>query len=343
MKDLTIPSVPEAKAMDLFTTDNGLQPYLDEVAKLVKPLVFDMSIGKDREALRSVAAKITKSKTAIEAAGKAQADIAKAKPKLIDAERRRIKAEFEALHDEVRKPLTDFEDAEKKRVEDIKEKIDRLETNPFQYDDSYTSADVLEYLEKVKNVDTDDSFDEFQADAVIAKQKCIENFTSIYQSKLKHEKEQEELAKLKAEAEAREQKERETAIAKQAEERAKLEAEEAAEQERLKLEQKANAERAESERRELELKLAAQTAEREKIEAQQRADQAEERAKQDLIDEQHREKLEADKREANTKHNAKINNAALKAIQKSGITTDQAKEVVKLIASGKVPNVTIQY
>jgi len=53
---------------------------------------------------------------------------------------------------------------------------------------------------------------------------------------------------------------------------------------------------------------------------------------------------EQEKREANTRHTGKINKAAADAISIAGdITVDAAKNIVKAIVLGKIPNVTITY
>ena len=156
-----------------------------------------------------------------------------------------------------------------------------------------------------------------------------------------------ELEKLRREQAEREEQERQDRLKAELEQREK----EIAEQARIEAEQKAerekqqaieNAERLEREkqeaieRAELEAKQAAERAEQEK---QQAIEQEKERQRQEQI----RLEQEAKAREEDKKHRAKINNAALKCFVNGGLTEEQAKLAVTLIASKQVDNVSIYY
>ncbi|MFB6449293.1 hypothetical protein ACFDR1_16895, partial [Bradyrhizobium sp. 1AS5L] len=60
-------------------------------------------------------------------------------------------------------------------------------------------------------------------------------------------------------------------------------------------------------------------------------------------DEQARIAAETEKREADTKHRAKVNNAAVAALVKGGIAEEAAKAVITLIAKRQVPAISISY
>lgn len=166
--------------------------------------------------------------------------------------------------------------------------------------------------------------------------------------------EQAELAKLRAEASAREQKDREERIAREAAERAQREAEAKAQAEReTTIKREADAQAA-AERRELELKLQAERAEREKAEAIQREQQAktdaERREAEAVAAEQRRvaaiadaEAKEAKRREADKAHKTAINRAALDAFVAGGMTEECAKLAVTLIAKKAIPAISISY
>lgn len=200
----------------------------------------------------------------------------------------------------------------------------------------------------------DDSWEEFEAEAHRAKGDALNILRDALAKRQQYEAEQAELAKLRAEAAAREQKEREERIAREAEERARREAEAAAQAERDAVAKREADAKAAAERRELELKLQAETAEREKQEAINRAAQentaAEERQKQAVeaerkrqADEIAKQEAEAKARESDRKHKQAILGAAKDAIIKEGFTNDQAIKIVKLIAAGGVPNVRLSY
>lgn len=139
--------------------------------------------------------------------------------------------------------------------------------------------------------------------------------------------------KERARIEAEKQRELETQQAKErqaAEEKAQAELAKAREEARA----KAEIEAAERHKREM-----AEAEERAKAAAQKAADDERKRIEQERISAER----EAAEREANRQHKASVHNAILVAIEPSGISQDQAKEVIKLIACGKVPHVKINY
>ena len=98
-------------------SENGLDPVLDKIRQEIDLFVPNIETKKGRKEIGSFAYKIAQSKTFIDKAGKElNADI-KAKAKLIDAERKRSRDTLDDWKNEVRQPLTDFEEAEEKRIE----------------------------------------------------------------------------------------------------------------------------------------------------------------------------------------------------------------------------------
>ena len=151
----------------------------------------------------------------------------------------------------------------------------------------------------------------------------------------------------KAEAEVRERKDREAQIAAEATANAERAAAESIERERKAKEQAEQLARDTAERAKKQAQEAAERAEREKAEAVARAKadakrkaEAAEKSRLDAIEQ---ERIATEKREANKKHCAKINNAAANALLACGITTEQAKAVVSAIAKGQIPAVYISY
>jgi hypothetical protein len=126
--------------------------------------------------------------------------------------------------------------------------------------------------------------------------------------------EKERLAKEKAEREAREKAEVER-IAKEAEERRKIE------------------EKARKEREEAQAKIDAERKERERLEQEKAEREAKEKAE--------REAVEA--REKDKAHRKTVNNSVADSISELGVDRDKCIEIVKAIAKGSVPHVTINY
>lgn len=325
--------VPAETALVVFTEAGAIDPYLAKIRAEIDAFVPDVSTKKGRDEIASMAYKVARSKTYLDGVGKELVDQYKELPKKIDASRKVVRDTLDAWKDEVRSPLTDWENAEAARVAKHKAGIEALQAMSVS---GAPAESILELINGVKAIAVDATWEEFEAEANRVKAATLESYQTAYEGRKAYEAEQAELARLRAEAAAREQAEREARIAKEAEDRAKAQAEEAA-----------KAERAAAERRELELRLQAEKAEREKLEAEQRAanaaKEAEARLRREAEDRAAKEAAEIAAREADKKHKASVNRAAAAALVKAGLSEDQAKIAITAIAKGEVPNAQIRY
>ena len=345
--------IQKETALTVFSADNGLDPFLAKIRAEIDSFVPDVSTKKGRDAIASIAFKVAKSKTYLDGVGKDLVAELKELPKKIDASRKEMRDTLDAWKDEVRKPLTDWELAEEARIKANQDAIEAIATLGTDLDG--LSLDMLKAsLDKVSAVELGDAWQEFAALAGTVKDKALAALTKAIDARVKYDAEQAELARLRAEAEARAQKEREEAIAREAAEQERIKAERAAQAERESVAKREADAKAEAERRELELRLTAEKAEREKLEAQQRAEQAvrdaaamAEKAAQAERQRQADELAELDRqakaREKDKAHKAAINNAALSAFIAGGMTEECAKLAVTLIAKGLIDNVKINY
>ena len=354
---------PQESALEVYCKPRGLEPWLEKIRAEVTGHVPDLKTKKGREAIASMAFKVRKSKTALDNLGKKLVDDLKDVPKRIDAERKRMRDTLDALADEVRKPLTEWEQAEEARVQRHRAAIEMLEMAAAAHD--FSSSTLRTTIAGVEALVVDESWEEFEAEAHRVKAKTLERLHQALEAREKHEAEQRELARLRAAEAEREQKEREERIAREAAERAQREAEAKAQAEREAVIRREQEAKAAAERRELELKLQAEQAE--KAAAQAKADQiaAEHRAEQERLAAIEREKqaaeaarqaeikrqadakaaeeAEAARRERDKAHKGKINRAALAAFVKGGMTEECAKLAVTLIAQGEIPAIKITY
>jgi hypothetical protein len=228
-------------AVEVFKT-GGTDEIINKIKQQALSFVTDTTTAKGRKEIASIAARVASSKVALDKAGKELVAGIKEQSKAIDAERKKMRDELDALKIEVRKPLTDWEEAEKAKLEAEQEKK-RLEEEAKQ-------RAIFEEQEK--------------------KRLELERREAELKAKEDEARRKEEEAKR-----AQEQKERESQIAKQAELKAKREAEEAiqkAEQEKL----RAQVEKEEAEKRAEEEKKKAveeekkrQAEEQERIKAEQ--------------------------------------------------------------------------
>ena len=82
---------PKETALAVFSAEKGLEPWLQKIRDEVRAFVPDTSAAKGRAAIASIAFKVTKSRTALDDAGKKLVAELKEVPKLIDAERKRMR------------------------------------------------------------------------------------------------------------------------------------------------------------------------------------------------------------------------------------------------------------
>ncbi len=344
---------PAETALQIYQTPNGLDPYIERIRQEVTGHAPNLKTDKGRKEIASRAFKVRKIKAALDGLGKEQVDRLKEIPKLIDAERKRMRDELDALADEVRKPLTDWEEAEASRVALHRADLDGMADQAREVG----GLDVETLRQRIATVESaaiGESWEEFEAEAHRVKAKALEILNTALAERQKHEAEQAELADLRRKQAEQEQKDREAEIARQAAEKARADAEAKAQAERdaaakreadakaaqVKAEQDAK-DAAERQRR------AEEQAEAERLASVERAKQAAEAARQAEIkrqaDEKAAEEAEQRRREEDKAHKASINNAALAAFIENGLPDECAKQAVILIAKGLIPAIRIQY
>lgn len=351
---VTVPA--KETALEVFKAEQGLDPYLIKIRGEVDAFLASppaLTTNKGRQAYASMAHKIARSKTAIDNVGKELVADLKQLPKTIDAERKRWRDTLDGWRDEVRGPLNDWEAAEEARKERHESRTEALKSH-LTLADGETSEMIAELIDQAEKTKVDESWEEYEAEAHRVKEYVVTSLRVALKKEQEHEAEQAELARLRAEQEAREQKEREERIAREAEERARREAEEAAQAERDAVARREQAARDEAARKEREAKEAAERREREHQEAMAKAKREAEQERQRIEDEhrrreearlaeERRQQDEAAQRQANKEHRARINRAAMQAMIDGGMPEDCAKQAITLIAKGQVPNVTINY
>ena len=307
----------------------------------------DLSTASGRKQIASMAYKVTRTKTAIDAAGKKLNEDARAQINKVDEQRRKIRADLDALSELVRKPLTEWEQAEEIRVKSIAsffETLKAFRTVPH----GAGSGAIKDQLDTVCGMTIDAAvFLERAGEAEQAVVDAKDYLTQILNAAVKAEADARELERLKEQEEVRQKAEREAAqkaererLAKEAADRAASEAkrreDEAAEQARQEEKHKAeeSIRRAEEEKR-----AAIAKAEQEK----QELIAAQERAELARFAEQKREAEEQARRDADKKHRAAVKKAAAGALELCGCDKEMAKKIVLSIIAGDVPHVTMRF
>lgn len=347
---VAIEAISADNAPAIYKTD-GLKPFIQHIKEQVVGEVPDLSTAKGRERIASLAFKVSKSKTAVEKHGREYLKRLKELPKEVEKELKSFVDECDALRDEVRKPLTDWENVEAARVAAHKSAI---ESFGIASQSGGSAAEIAGIVEQLKGHPVGDHCEEFLAEYVKARESAFALLEQRYNAALSFEQQQAELERLRQEAAIREQKEREERLMREAAEAARLAAEQQASKERAEAERKANEEKLAAERREMQLKLEAENAERRRLEAEQAAErerqQAELRVKQAaeaerirIEQQQAAEKAEAERKAANVEHQRNVNREILAALIDNGVAEDVAKNVIRLAASGLIGRMTINY
>ena len=340
-----------------FQKENGIQDLFDRMAEQERSIVPDVTTKKGRDAIASQAYKVSKSKTAVDNHGKDLVAGIKAQAAVIDRDRKAWRDQCDALRDEIRKPLDDWEQAEKARVAKHEQLIDVIRMsaaicqNP---ENPWASINIKDSISDLESLVIDSSLEEYEEQAKLAKFESLEKLRTALAAREKHEAEQAELERLRQAEIERKQKERDEAIARQAAEKARIEAENKAKAEREQAEKLAR----QSAEREARLKAEKEAAElREaqlKQQAIEQAKQAEIKEKQAIEAERKRIKdeqaaqLKAQQeaeaaRLANEGHRKKICNEALGGLVNLGLDAEQAKAILNAINKGLVPNVTLNF
>lgn len=358
-----IEDISEENAPAIYV-EGGLKPFLDAVAAEVSTEVPDTSSRKGRERIASLAARVSRSKTAVEKPGRDYLKRLKELPKVVEAELREFTRAMDALRDDVRKPLDDWQAAEDARIDRHQAVIDEINERAAEagtYDAEYLRGSIA----AVEAIVIGEHLEEFEAEAARAKDKALATLRAALAVREKQDAEQAELAELRRQQAERDAQDERDRIAREAAERATREAEQRAQAEREAAAQRERDALAAAEQSRLNAELAEQrriaaeqqaaldrqaAAERERQAAQQaerdaqaRADAAAAAERQRQADEQARLQREADAREADKAHKAKINSAALEAFIAGGMPEECAKQAVILIAKRTIPNVSITY
>lgn len=314
--------IEKSSAMAVFTNNEQLDPIIEKIEKEARSLVPDVSTKKGRDAIASMAHKVARSKTYIDNAGKDLVAELKALPKQIDESRRIVRERLDALKDEVRRPLTEWE-AEQERIKAEESAKIKAEEDRKKFESDHEIALLM-----------NDAFD----------RELAEKKAEAERQRIAHEEELKRQAAEQAKREAEEKAAAELAAAKKREEdaiAARAQAELLAKQERERAEYAAAAAAARAEREKQE------AIEAEKRKAQEEADRIKREAEEKEAARLAEEKRIADekaKREADVKHRKAVGTEIVNALTaNTSISRDQAIEVLKALMDGLVPRTQINY
>ncbi|ABY99345.1 hypothetical protein HMH05_03205 [Pseudomonas sp. SbB1] len=369
-KLIAIEEISEENAPAIYVA-GGLKQFIDLVKAEVEGEVPDLTTRKGRERIASLAAKVSKSKTAVEKPGRDYLRRLKEMPKVVEAELREFVTKMDTLRDETRRPLTEWEAAEDSRIDRHNDRLNWLKTLADDLGE-LNSLQLKGLIAEAEGMQLGAHWEEFEAEAANAKDKVLTTLRAALLKREQFEAEQAELARLRREAEERAEQDRirlaqEAAVEAERQRVAQEQqaAREAAARREQELLDQAAAQEREAENQRLQLKLQAEQAERARIQAEADRVAAEQRMEQERQDAARRQEEAAEQarqeerrradaaaaeilrqqeaRERDQAHKAKVMGEAKTALMSLNITEELARSIVLKIARREVPNITINF
>lgn len=355
-------TIPEPINPLVLFADQGAQPFIDIVQAKVSEFTLDINDPESRKEAKSLARKVSSSKTFLDAIGKNLVEPMKSQTKIVDNERKRARDTLDALRDNILEPIEAWEAKEQARIDGHifkKNSIEALAVLPIDpsvedlNNKVIMAKNLCEYGD-VRGGSAQYDWQEFLEMATEARDKVIKFLEGLIPAAQKRADDAKLLADLKAEKEERDAQAERDRVAKEAADKAKADADAAAEKARTDAEARVKAEGERAAKAEADAAQARKDADQAKADSDKKAADAAAQATKDAEAKAQKAKDDeaaaAAKREADTKHRAKINNAALDAMVLAlgeGFEEDQAKAIAKdiltAIVQKKVPHVTISY
>lgn len=196
-----------------------LLKLLEAIEKEVTSEVTDVDTPEGRDAIKSLAYKVARSKTTLDDLGKNFVSDQKAAIAAIDGCRKTARDYLDDLKVRVRKPLTDYEEKEAKRMDKIEDKIREIRRlgELKGADGDPWDADMLKVgLAKLRSMKITKVFEEFQEEANNRKNESIVNLIEAIPKREALEAEFAEAARKAEEQKEADRIQRENDIASQA-------------------------------------------------------------------------------------------------------------------------------
>lgn len=298
------PSLENAPAVYV---KGGLDRFYDQVVEQVSDEVPDLSTAAGRKRVASLARLVASSKVAIVTPGRDYLKQIKAQPKIIEAELREFTQKMDALRDQVRQPLTDWE-AEQEAIKAAEQAAIEAAKLAEQKEQAHELAILMD--EKFNH--------DREAAAIEAQRLAAEQAAQAERDRIARE------AEIKRQAAEQAERDKQAALhqAELARQMAEL-----AEQRRIEALERAEAARIEAEKQ-----------------AKIEAEQAVERYRQEQQAKAQRIEAERLARENDANNKRAINNAIKAALMHQfGLTDDIAQAVVIAIAKQQIPHIHITY
>lgn len=311
--------------------EGQLLDLVSEIEKEVKSIVIDHTSAKGRDDIKSLAYKVAQTKTFVDKTRKAYIDDKQEFIKKVNAHSKTAVERLQTLQDEVRKPVTDFENAEKERVANIKKSID--EVIRLRSINGLNSIDEINFaISKAESFDATSGKDEFTHHAIKEKEETLNYLSGVLIAREEYEEKETQRIELLRKEQERLQKERDEALIARAKEDAEKEAQRKIDNEKERIQKEADA------------KILEAKKEQERIakEAQDKINKEKEELEKKKKEEENIA-LQEKERAKSIEHQKKINNEIKSSLMREGCIEDLAISITKSIIQGKIPNVFVRY
>lgn len=325
---ITIPHKTDVPA--LFSKDGGISGLIAEIEKQARAVVVDTSTAAGRKDAKSLAAKVTRSKTLIDEVGKEQNDERNALTKAVNAQRNLAKDRLDALRDEIRAPVEAWETAQADRKRQFLIRMDTFDLEQVSSHD--TSVTIQGIINAIDGTPIDATWEEYEADAKAAKAASLVKYNSDLEVAKAREAQEAELETLRAEKTQRDQESAQRAIdAQNAESEAEREAQAAAVAKTI------------ADEAEARIKFDKEAAEKrhadELAASKQREEQAAQAERDRIAAKQKVEDDAATARAADKKHRRKIRTEIVKAL--ADMNAANFEEMVDAMLAGEIVHVKV--
>ncbi|GGE30213.1 hypothetical protein GCM10011360_17840 [Primorskyibacter flagellatus] len=326
--EIDIPHKTDVPA--LFETKDGVPNLVAKIEKQARSFAIDYTTEAGRKEAKSLAAKVSRSKTLIDEVGKEQNEERNRLNKEVNALRNLATSRLDALRDEIKAPVVEWEKKEAERVRLHMLAMDAFDLGRVSSNNS--SIDIQGVINSIRDTKIDETWEEYEADAKAAKAEALVKFQAdlgIARQREDQEKELEALRAEKAKREAEDAERAEKEASEKAEQERKAEAERQSKEAAAAAEAKAKADAEAAERRHKE-ELAA---------AQRRADEAAAAERAQIEAEKKAEAEAEEKRRSDKLHRMQITTeivVAMKALKPEGY-----EDIVDAMIDGKIPHVKV--
>jgi len=240
-------AIEKTSVQEVFTNIDKLNQILDEISKKARSIVPDTSTAKGRKEIASIAYQVARTKTYLDGLGKELVAEMKKLPGLVDSSRKQMRDYLDVLSDEVRKPLTDWEEEQARIEREAKEKAE-AEKLAKQIESDWEIAIFMDREFEREKADKKAKAEQEQREREEAIRLAAEAAAAAAAEKAIREarEAQEKAERLRAEAEQRAIREREESAAREEAARKQAVEQERIRRERAELQQKQEEQRRQS-------------------------------------------------------------------------------------------------